>query len=52
MEIHYNQLTEKDIRSIVEKYGGDYLVSKGGYSYPILFDSGTYKVYSLKKVGT
>ena len=46
-ENHYNQLSETDIASIVEKYGGDYLISEGSYSYPILFDSGTYKVYSI-----
>jgi hypothetical protein len=46
-EIHYNGLAETEITAIVEKYGGEYLVSKGEYSYPMLFDSGTYKVYLL-----
>jgi hypothetical protein len=49
MESFYNQLKENEIESIIKKYGGDYLVSKGNYKYPLLFDSGTYKVYSLKK---
>ena len=49
MESFYSQLTEQDIAAIVKQYGGDYLVSKGRYSYPILFDSGTYKVYELNR---
>jgi hypothetical protein len=44
---HYNGLAATDIASLVEKYGADYLVSSAKYSYPILFNSGTYKVYSL-----
>lgn len=47
MEPLYSKLTEEEIAAVVKKYGGDYLVSKGRYSYPILFDSGTYKVYAL-----
>lgn len=50
-EDHYNQLSETEIASIAAKYGGDYLVSEGTYAYPILFDSGTYKVYSLPRNG-
>ena len=49
MEPLYSKLTEEDIAAVVKKYGGDYLVSKGRYSYPILYDSGTYKVYSLNR---
>lgn len=47
MEPSYNKLTPEDIGSIVKRYGGEYLVSRAHYSYPVLFDSGTYKVYSL-----
>ena len=50
MEPLYTKLTEEQIASVVKKYGGDYLVSKGRYSYPLLFDSGTYKVYALDHV--
>jgi hypothetical protein len=46
-EDHYDQLSENEIASIVAKYGGDYLVSESTYTYPVLFQSGTYKVYSL-----
>lgn len=49
MESFYSKLTEEDIAAVVKKYGGDYLVSKGQYSYPVLFDSGTYKVYALSR---
>ena len=44
---HYNGLSESDIASIVTKYGGDYLISEGDYNYPVLYDTGSYKVYSL-----
>jgi hypothetical protein len=51
MTSHYHQLTATDIASITEKYGAEYLVSSVGYSYPVLFESGIYKVYSLRKDG-
>jgi hypothetical protein len=47
----YNQLTATEIASLVEKYGAEYLVTSAKYSYPALFNSGTYKVYSLKRDG-
>ena len=46
-EEHYNQLSEADISSLVKKYGGDYLISESSYNYPVVFDTGTYKVYSI-----
>jgi len=49
MEAGYNERTDEDIRSIVRRYGGDYLVSKARYPYDVLFDSGTYRVYSLAR---
>lgn len=52
MEQHFNQLTEANIKAIIKSYSGDYLVSKGNYSFPALFDSGTYKVFSLKELYT
>jgi hypothetical protein len=48
MASHYNALTATDIASLSEKYGAEYLLSSATYSYPVLFQSGTYKVYSLK----
>jgi hypothetical protein len=47
----YNQLTATEIASLVEKYGAEYLVTSAKYSYPALFNSGSYKVYSLKRDG-
>jgi hypothetical protein len=49
MVAHYNQLTTTEIVSLVEKYGAEYLVTSAKYSYPALFNSGNYKVYSLKR---
>lgn len=44
----YAGLTEQDISRIMSRYGGDYLVSKASYDYPVVFSSDTYKVYQLK----
>jgi hypothetical protein len=48
MELAYNKMNGQDIEALVDKYGGEYLVSKSNYMYPVLFDSGTYRVYALK----
>jgi hypothetical protein len=47
MAQHYNNLTTTELRFLADKYGAEYLVSSGRYSYPVLFHSGTYTVYSL-----
>ncbi|HEX7049658.1 MAG TPA: hypothetical protein VF188_05550 [Longimicrobiales bacterium] len=47
VERNYHERTQAQIAAIVERYGGDYLVSDASYSYPVLFDTGTYKVYRL-----
>jgi len=44
----YGQLTEDNIREIVGRYGGDYLVSVTPYVYPVVHSSGAYRVYSLE----
>lgn len=46
---HYNQLTATDVESLADKYGAAYLVSSTTYGYPVIFQSGTYKVYSLNE---
>jgi hypothetical protein len=46
---YYNHLTVRDIDSLVAKYGARYLVSSATYNYPLIFQSGTYKVYSLNR---
>ncbi len=48
MEKRYNGRTPQQLRAIVTKYGGDYLVSKGKYSYPVVFRSPTYRVYDVR----
>ena len=47
LEARYRGLSEAQISSIVERYGGEYLVSPSEYAYPLLFDTGTYRVYRL-----
>jgi len=47
MVAHYNQLPPTEIASLVAKYGAEYLVSSTTYGYPVIFQSGTYKVYAL-----
>jgi hypothetical protein len=49
MVAHYNQLPPTEIASLVAKYGAEYLVSSTTYGYPVIFQSGTYKVYSLNE---
>lgn len=50
MDQRYHMLTQTQIDSIVLKYGGDYLISKAQYNYPILCESESYKVYQLESV--
>ena len=45
---HYNHLREADIDSLRAEYGANYLLSSTDYSYPVVFDSGRYKIYSLE----
>ncbi len=47
MEAHYNSLSAKAVKAIRAAYGGDYLVSRNAYDFPVLYDTGTYRVYSL-----
>lgn len=47
MEEIYNNLPEERIRMMASKYGAQYLVSKGEYSFGKIFDSGSYRVYML-----
>lgn len=47
IEAAFNQLSDEQIKSIKNKYGASYLVSRAVYSYPIIFETETYKVYQL-----
>ncbi len=43
----YQNLTPADLSAIREKYGGDFLITTGHYSYPQRFQCGAYAVYQL-----
>ena len=45
----YNDLTKKDIQSLVRKYGSDYIITSQIYDFPLIHELGDYKVYSLNK---
>ncbi|MGC2234744.1 MAG: hypothetical protein WA584_01105 [Pyrinomonadaceae bacterium] len=47
IETAFNRLSEAQIHKIKQKYGASYLVSRAVYSYPIVFETETYKVYEL-----
>jgi len=47
LEAAFNGLPEAQIGKIKQKYGASYLVSRAVYSYPVLFETETYKVYQL-----
>ncbi|WP_320416932.1 DUF6798 domain-containing protein [Candidatus Entotheonella palauensis] len=50
MAQHYNNLPAEAIAAIQAAYGGDYLVSRNRYRFPVLYDTGTYRVYQLTGV--
>jgi hypothetical protein len=47
IEAAFNRLSEARIDEIKQKFGAGYLVSRAVYSYPIVFETETYKVYQL-----
>lgn len=47
MEEFYYNLTAEQIGEIAGKYNAQYLVSEGKYSFPVVFESGDFKVYKL-----
>lgn len=51
MDRNYNSLREEHIAKMTRKYGANFLISKKQYSYPVLFDSGSDRVYSLDGAG-
>ena len=50
IETAYNNLTPEQINKIRRKYGATHLVSRGNYSYPVAFQTPTYKVYNLETI--
>lgn len=47
IETAYNQLSEEQIEVLKNKYAATHLVSRAVYSYPVIFETETYKVYQL-----
>lgn len=47
IETAYNQLSFEQIEQLKKKYAATHLVSRAVYSYPIIFETETYKVYQL-----
>jgi len=47
IEAAFNKLSAEQINRIKQKYAVTHLVSRARYSYPILFETETYKVYQL-----
>jgi hypothetical protein len=47
IESAYNRLSAVQIERLKNKYGATHLVSRAVYSYPIIFETETYKVYQL-----
>lgn len=47
IEASFDRRTEAEIQSIVGRYGGDYLVSRSSYGFPVVFEAGPYRVFNL-----
>ncbi|MCY7376108.1 MAG: hypothetical protein LH472_09070 [Pyrinomonadaceae bacterium] len=47
IETAYNQLSGEQIEVLKNKYAATHLVSRTVYSYPVIFETETYKVYRL-----
>ena len=47
IEAAFNHLSQTQIEQLKNKYAATHLVSRSNYSYPIIFETETYKVYQL-----
>lgn len=52
MDLAFHRMAPERLESAVRRFGGDYLVTRGTYSYPVVFESGGYRVYDLKGLAT
>ncbi len=50
MESGYSALDQEDIVAMAERHGASYLISWSDYSFPEVFRSGRYRVYSIAEV--
>lgn len=48
IEAAFNRLSPDEIERLKNKYAATHLVSRAVYSYPIIFETETYKVYQLR----
>ena len=48
IETAYNRLSSEQIERLKNKYAATHLVSRAVYSYPIIFETETYKVYQIR----
>lgn len=48
IETAYNRLSFEEVERLKNKYAATHLVSRAVYSYPIIFETETYKVYRLQ----
>lgn len=47
IENAFSSLSENEVINLQQKYGATHLISKSEYSFPVLFETETYKVYDL-----
>jgi hypothetical protein len=48
IETAFNKLSTAQITQLKNKYGATHLVSRAEYSYPVIYQTETYKVYQLR----
>ncbi|HEX9756089.1 MAG TPA: DUF6798 domain-containing protein, partial [Gemmatimonadales bacterium] len=48
-EARFDRLSPEVIRDIAARYGVDYLVTRGRYDFPTVFQRGAYRVYALSR---
>lgn len=47
-ETRFSSLSEAQILSLKDRYSADYLISRGKYDLPKVFETGTYVIYKLR----
>ncbi|MGH7658920.1 MAG: DUF6798 domain-containing protein, partial [Gemmatimonadales bacterium] len=48
LQARYLEMTPAQVETISRSYGADYLVSQTGYDWPVVYDSGEWKVYLVE----
>lgn len=47
VEAGFDNLSADQMRSLKEKYAGQYLITRTSYPFPVIFETDTYKLYQL-----